>query len=56
MKLELTAEQRAMVHSVRSLVQGKFKPRVKKCWVCGGTDEREHNPKLKVLCWEDIDL
>ncbi|KAK3336774.1 hypothetical protein B0T19DRAFT_50768 [Cercophora scortea] len=28
----------------------------KKCWVCGQRDEREQNPKLKVLCWEDIDL
>lgn len=30
MKLELTADQRAMVSSVRQLVQEKFKPRVKK--------------------------
>lgn len=30
MKLELTADQRAMVSSVRELVQEKFKPRVKK--------------------------
>ena len=30
MKLELTADQRAMVSSVRDLVQEKFKPRVKK--------------------------
>ncbi|GKT43005.1 uncharacterized protein ColSpa_03186 [Colletotrichum spaethianum] len=27
-----------------------------KCWVCGQADERTQNPKLKVLCWEDIDL
>ena len=33
-----------------------IKPRVKKCWVCDQVDERENNPKLKVLCWEDIDL
>lgn len=33
-----------------------IKPRVKKCWVCKGLDERDNNPKLKVLCWEDIDL
>lgn len=26
------------------------------CWVCDGPDEREDNPKLKVLCWEDIDF
>lgn len=31
-------------------------PKAKKCWVCGQRDEREHDPKLKVLCWEDIDL
>jgi hypothetical protein len=24
--------------------------------VCDQVDERENNPKLKVLCWEDIDL
>ncbi|KPM35096.1 hypothetical protein AK830_g11476 [Neonectria ditissima] len=30
--------------------------RPKECWVCGGLDERWDNPKLKVLCWEDIDF
>ena len=30
MKLELNADQRAMVESVRQLVQEKFRPRVKK--------------------------
>ncbi|KID74356.1 uncharacterized protein G6M90_00g083260 [Metarhizium brunneum] len=30
--------------------------RVKECWVCGRADERTNNPKLKVLCWEDIDF
>ena len=33
-----------------------IQPRAKKCWVCDRADEREHNPQLKVLCWEDIDL
>ncbi|KAK3357874.1 hypothetical protein B0T25DRAFT_450902, partial [Lasiosphaeria hispida] len=27
------------------------------CWVCDDQlDDRTHNPKLRVLCWEDIDL
>ncbi|KID95429.1 FluG domain-containing protein, partial [Metarhizium majus ARSEF 297] len=30
--------------------------RVKECWVCGQPDERTNNPKLKVLCWEDIEF
>lgn len=29
--------------------------RPKKCWVCGGVDERT-DPTYKVLCWEDIRL
>lgn len=33
-----------------------IKPRVNKCWVCGRVDERDSDPRLKVLCWEDIDL
>ncbi|KAK3693493.1 hypothetical protein B0T22DRAFT_532730 [Podospora appendiculata] len=33
-----------------------IKPRVKTCWVCDEPDERDNSPKLKVLCWEDIDL
>lgn len=31
-------------------------PRAGTCMVCGGVDEREGNSKLKVLCWEDIEL
>ncbi|KAI1207667.1 uncharacterized protein F4807DRAFT_173788 [Annulohypoxylon truncatum] len=30
-------------------------PRIKKCWVCDGVDERAEAQR-KVLCWEDIDL
>lgn len=30
--------------------------RTGECFACGGPDEREDNPKLKVLCWEDIEL
>ncbi|OAA36114.1 FluG domain-containing protein [Beauveria brongniartii RCEF 3172] len=34
-----------------------FGPRpIKKCDVCGGVDEREYNPELQVLCWEDINI
>ncbi|KAI0113277.1 hypothetical protein F4814DRAFT_449726 [Daldinia grandis] len=33
-----------------------IKPRVKRCWVCDRVDERDNDPRLKVLCWEDIDL
>ena len=33
-----------------------IRPRVKTCWVCDEPDECENNPKLKILCWEDIDL
>lgn len=32
------------------------RPHVKRCWVCDSVDERDNNPSLKVLCWEDIDL
>jgi len=32
-------------------------PRPAQCWVCDDRlDDRTHNPKLRVLCWEDIDL
>ncbi len=30
--------------------------RKKKCWVCGQAEEREKNPQLQLLCWEDVDL
>lgn len=30
--------------------------RTGKCIVCGGPDDREETPKLKVLCWEDVEL
>ena len=33
-----------------------IKPRVKKCWGCDRANGRNRNPKLKVLCYEDIDL
>lgn len=33
-----------------------IKPRVKKCWVCDRVDVRDSDPRLKVFCWEDIDL
>ncbi|KAK3359289.1 hypothetical protein B0T25DRAFT_564309 [Lasiosphaeria hispida] len=33
-----------------------IKPRVKTCWVCDEPDECDNNPKLKVLCWEDVNL
>ncbi len=26
------------------------------CWVCGQAEERERNPQLQLLCWEDVDL
>jgi hypothetical protein len=26
------------------------------CWVCSEAEERERDDRLKVLCWEDIDL
>lgn len=28
----------------------------RKCWVCGGDNERDHNSELKLLCWEDINF
>jgi hypothetical protein len=30
--------------------------RIRRCFVCQEVDERERNPELQILCWEDISL